>query len=68
MNNKFKMQTKPRFVYLHNAHPRDIVNAASKIVLNLMKLDRREPTPAFNKNDRNQTPTETQAMFRDSSP
>ena len=36
-------------MYLHNAHPRDIVNAASKIVLNLMKLDRREPTPAFNK-------------------
>ena len=33
-----------------------------------MKLDRREPTPAFNKNDRNQTPTETQAMFRDGSP
>ena len=53
------MQTKPRFVYLHNAHPRDIVNAASKIVLNLMKLDKREPTPAFSKNDRNQTPTES---------
>ena len=62
------MQAKPRFVYLHNAHPRDIVNVATEIVLKLMDLDRREPTLSFNRNDRNQTPTKTHAMFRDSSP
>ena len=51
-----------------NAHPRDIINVASKAVLKLMDLDREEPTLSFNKNDKSQTSTETHVMFRDSSP
>ena len=43
------MQPNQDLCIYSNAHPRDIANAASKIELNLMKLDRREPTPAFNK-------------------
>ena len=53
------MQPNQDLCIYSNAHPRDIANAASKTELNLMKLDRREPTPAFNKNDKNQTPTES---------